>query len=169
MNRHDAEALLGRLLRQVAPEVELDGLDRGALLQDEADLDSMDFLNIVTALSEETGIEVPERDYPELATVTGFVDYIVAKCPDRRSPVRPRSATRARCTAWLASTSRATSAKSARSIAAAHRSRRSAADSRHERARDGAAPELDVSLVVHPRIVRNGGSGSRVEGHNDRS
>lgn len=78
MNRHDAEALLGRLLRQVAPEVELDGLDRGALLQDEADLDSMDFLNIVTALSEETGIEVPERDYPELATVTGFVDYIVA-------------------------------------------------------------------------------------------
>ena len=76
MNRHDAEALLGRLLRQVA--LELDGLDRGALLQDEADLDSMDFLNIVTALSEETGIEVPERDYPELATVTGFVDYIVA-------------------------------------------------------------------------------------------
>ena len=78
MNRHDAEALLGRLLRQVAPEVELDELDPDALLQDEADLDSMDFLNIVTALSEETGIEVPERDYPTLASVSGFVDYIVA-------------------------------------------------------------------------------------------
>jgi acyl carrier protein len=78
VNRHDAEALLGRLLRQVAPEVELGELDPDALLQDEADLDSMDFLNIVTALSDQTGIEVPERDYPTLASVSGFVDYIVA-------------------------------------------------------------------------------------------
>ena len=38
----------------------------------------MDFLNLVTALYEETGIDVPERDYPTLASVSGFVDYIVA-------------------------------------------------------------------------------------------
>jgi acyl carrier protein len=63
VNRDDAHALLGRLLQEIAPEI---------------DLDSMDFLNLVTALSEETGIEVPERDYPRLATLDGFVDYLVA-------------------------------------------------------------------------------------------
>ena len=38
----------------------------------------MDFLNLMTALYEEAGVEVPERDYPELATVTGFSRYLVA-------------------------------------------------------------------------------------------
>ena len=42
------------------------------------DLDSMDFLNLVTALHEETGIDVPERDYPQLSTLAGFVSYVVA-------------------------------------------------------------------------------------------
>ncbi len=38
----------------------------------------MDFLNLVAALHEETGIDVPERDYPSLATVAGFVAYVAA-------------------------------------------------------------------------------------------
>ena len=46
------------------------------MLQDEIELDSMDFLNLVTALYEETGIDVPERDYPRLSTVDGFVAYV---------------------------------------------------------------------------------------------
>jgi acyl carrier protein len=81
VNRTDAEALLGRLLHDIAPEVDLGEVDPDAMLQDEADLDSMDFLNLVTALSEQTGIEVPERDYPRLATIDGFVDYLVAAPP----------------------------------------------------------------------------------------
>jgi acyl carrier protein len=39
---------------------------------------SVDFLNLVTALHDETGIEVPERDYPRLATLDGFVAYVIA-------------------------------------------------------------------------------------------
>jgi acyl carrier protein len=38
----------------------------------------MDFLNLVTALHEETGIDVPERDYPLVATIDGFVTYVAA-------------------------------------------------------------------------------------------
>ena len=45
-------------------------------MQDELDLDSMDFLNLVTALHNETGIDVPERDYPRLSTIDGFVAYV---------------------------------------------------------------------------------------------
>jgi len=79
----DASELLTRLLRRIAPEVDLDEVDPDAPLQDAVDLDSMDFLNLVTALHEETGIDVPERDYPELASVAGFVAYVVRADPAR--------------------------------------------------------------------------------------
>jgi acyl carrier protein len=38
----------------------------------------MDFLNLVTALYEETGVDIPERDYPLVATIDGFVAYVAA-------------------------------------------------------------------------------------------
>jgi acyl carrier protein len=72
----DPRALLARLLRKIAPEVDLDEVDPAAPLQEAVDLDSMDFLNLVTALHEETGLEIPERDYPLLSTVDGFVQYV---------------------------------------------------------------------------------------------
>jgi acyl carrier protein len=81
MNTTAARTVLVDLLRRVAPEVDLDDVDPDVDLQDAADLDSMDFLNLVTALHETTGIDVPERDYPALATVSGFVDYVVARSP----------------------------------------------------------------------------------------
>lgn len=88
MTPNETRALLARLLRRVAPEVDLDRVDPTALLQEEAELDSMDFLNLVTALHEETGIEVPERDYPEIATVDGFVAYVTAASTGKgRSPL----------------------------------------------------------------------------------
>jgi acyl carrier protein len=68
--------LLARLLHGIAPEADLDAVPPGALLQEELDLDSMDFLNLMTALHEATGIDVPEHDYPRLATVEGFVAYV---------------------------------------------------------------------------------------------
>jgi acyl carrier protein len=74
----DARTLLAQLLRGVAPELDLDEIDHAAPLQEAADLDSMDFLNLVTALYEETGIDIPERDYPSIATIDGFVAYLVA-------------------------------------------------------------------------------------------
>jgi acyl carrier protein len=74
----EARDLLARLLHTVAPEVDLDTVDAAAPLQEEAELDSMDFLNLMTALYDETGIEVPERDYPLVATIDGFVAYVAA-------------------------------------------------------------------------------------------
>ena len=45
-------------------------------LRDQLDIDSMDFLNFVIAMNERTGIEIPESDYGELATLTGCVTYL---------------------------------------------------------------------------------------------
>ena len=78
MNHDDARRLFQDLLHRIAPEVDLDEVDGSALLQEEMDLDSMDFLRLVTALYEEIGIDVPERDYPLLATVDGFIGYVAA-------------------------------------------------------------------------------------------
>ncbi|HEX6420286.1 MAG TPA: acyl carrier protein [Acidimicrobiales bacterium] len=78
MNPAETRSLLARLLHGIAPEVDLDTVDPAAPLQEEAELDSMDFLNLVNALYEETGIEIPERDYPQVATVDGFVAYVAA-------------------------------------------------------------------------------------------
>ena len=42
------------------------------------DLDSMDFLNFMIGLHQRTGIEIPELDYPQLATVERCAAYLVA-------------------------------------------------------------------------------------------
>ena len=76
MTRDDARSLLARLLHGIAPEIDLTGSSDDVLLQEELDLDSMDFLNLVTALHDATGIDVPERDYPRLASIGGFVAYV---------------------------------------------------------------------------------------------
>lgn len=78
MTTADARDVLAGLLRRIAPEVDLDDIDPDGDLQEEVDLDSMDFLNLVTALHEATGLEVPERDYPALSSVNGFVAYVAA-------------------------------------------------------------------------------------------
>lgn len=76
MSPDETRSLLARLLHGVAPEVDLEEIDPSAPLQEAAELDSMDFLNLVTALYEETGIDIPERDYPRIATIDGFVAYV---------------------------------------------------------------------------------------------
>jgi acyl carrier protein len=78
MTPNDARTLLARLLHGVAPEIDLDQIDPAAPLQEAAELDSMDFLNLVTALYEATGIDISERDYPLVATIDGFVTYVTA-------------------------------------------------------------------------------------------
>ena len=71
----DPYELLVTPLHRIAPDVDLDEVDRAAPLQEVADLDSMDFLNLMSGLYDETGIEVPVRDYPAVASVDGFVSY----------------------------------------------------------------------------------------------
>jgi acyl carrier protein len=78
VNTTDAHDLLARLLARIAPEVDLSSADDDEPIQEAFDLDSMDFLNLMSAVHEETGIDVPERDYPSVSTVGGFVAYMAA-------------------------------------------------------------------------------------------
>ncbi len=65
-------------LTEVAPDIDADAIDPDAELAEELDIDSMDFLNVIVAIHRRTGIEIPERDYPKLATLTAAVAYLAA-------------------------------------------------------------------------------------------
>lgn len=68
-----------RELKRLAPEADLAGLETDAPLRRTLDLDSVDFLNLILALHRATGVEVPEQDYPALATVDGCVAYLAGR------------------------------------------------------------------------------------------
>jgi acyl carrier protein len=63
-------------LRQVAPEVDPATLDPSQSLRDQADVDSMDFLNLVIGLHAALGVEIPESDYARLSTLDRIVAYL---------------------------------------------------------------------------------------------
>jgi acyl carrier protein len=79
VTRDEALAVVARVLSRIAPEADVHGLEPHADLRESLDLDSMDFLNFVVGLHKDTGVEVPESDYPALATLAGCLDYLAAR------------------------------------------------------------------------------------------
>jgi acyl carrier protein len=68
-------AILEALL-DVAPDVDAAALDAARPFRDQFDFDSMDQLNFVVGLHRRLGVDVPESDYPRLATLDGCVAYL---------------------------------------------------------------------------------------------
>lgn len=64
------------IIGSIAPDADLDALGPREDLRDAIDIDSMDFLNILVAIHDKTGVEVPERDYPEVTTLDALVAYV---------------------------------------------------------------------------------------------
>lgn len=81
MTKDEIKATIVRLLGNIAPEADLTQLKPDANIRDELDIDSMDFLNFAIAVHEALHVEVPEADYPALATVDGCVAYLGARLP----------------------------------------------------------------------------------------
>jgi acyl carrier protein len=79
MTRDEAMGIMRDVLHQVAPEADLEEVGREGVMAEALDLDSLDFLNFMIGLHERTGIEIPELDYPQLATVEGCAAYLVAQ------------------------------------------------------------------------------------------
>jgi len=79
VTRKELEAVVKRVLAGIAPEADLEALDPAADLRESLDLDSMDFLNFLVGLREETGIEVPDADVPRVATLASCLDYLAAR------------------------------------------------------------------------------------------
>ena len=54
----------------------LSRLQDDAIIRDQIELDSMDFLDIILELRKRYGITVPEKDFPKLATMKGCIEYL---------------------------------------------------------------------------------------------
>jgi len=76
----DAEIrkILQEELNNIAPEVDISTIDSKANLREAMDIDSMDFLNFVTAIHRRLRIQIPELDYPKLITLDGAADYLAS-------------------------------------------------------------------------------------------
>ncbi len=72
----ELHALVISVLTEVAPDIDPVAIDPDVDLVEQLDIDSMDFLNVVVAINERTGIEIPERDYPKLSTLRDAVSYL---------------------------------------------------------------------------------------------
>ena len=68
-----------RVLGDIAPEADLAALRSDLAFREQLDLDSMDILNFVVGLHAALGVEIPEADYPRLATLDACVEYLASR------------------------------------------------------------------------------------------
>ncbi|MAB78720.1 MAG: acyl carrier protein [Planctomycetes bacterium] len=79
MNEEEVVIAVKDIIQTVAPDENVSMLDLSERLRDQIDLDSMDFLDIVMELRKLYGIQVPEEDYKELASLNSCVAYLHPK------------------------------------------------------------------------------------------
>lgn len=81
MTREDLRRIVDAALNNVAPEADLTALPDTAELRLELDIDSMGFLDFITALHDQLGVDIPETDANKLATRAAVLDYLTARLP----------------------------------------------------------------------------------------
>ena len=84
MTEEEVTLAVKDIIQTVAPDEDLSQLDAEIRLREQIDLDSMDFLDIVMELRKLYGVQVPEEEYKELATLAGCVRYLHPKLAGKR-------------------------------------------------------------------------------------
>lgn len=79
MTKEECQKIVLDIIAEIAPDEDLSSVDPAIRLRDQLELDSMDFLDIVMELRKKHGIEVPEEDYPRLASLESCGDYLTPK------------------------------------------------------------------------------------------
>ena len=79
MTKDDCKKLVIDIISDIAPDEDLSTIKSEVRLRDQLQLDSMDFLDIVMELRKRHGIEVPEADYIQLASLDSCAEYLTPK------------------------------------------------------------------------------------------
>jgi len=79
MTKQDIRTAFIEELVVIAPDIDPATLGENDHLQDDLELDSMDVLNLVTALHRRLNVDIPETDYPQIATLARAVSYLTAR------------------------------------------------------------------------------------------
>jgi acyl carrier protein len=64
------------VLTTIAPEVEADDIMDDALLRNQVDLDSMDWLNFLVGVHKRLNVDIAESDYASLRTLSDVVHLV---------------------------------------------------------------------------------------------
>jgi acyl carrier protein len=76
MTKDEIVSAIKDIIHTIAPDEDLTNLVGDERLRDQIELDSMDFLDIVMELRKRYGVQVPEEDYKELASLDGCSAYL---------------------------------------------------------------------------------------------
>lgn len=79
MTKDECKKVVLDIIAEIAPDEDLSDVKGDVALREQLDLDSMDFLDIVMELRKKHGIEVPESDYGQLASLDSCADYLTPK------------------------------------------------------------------------------------------
>ena len=79
MTRTEVEEVLLEIIADIDEEADFDALDPDKPLRDQLELDSMDFLDIVMELRKRYKLQIPEDEYPELASLNSCINYLEPK------------------------------------------------------------------------------------------
>ncbi len=79
MTRDELRTIIIEEIGNIAPEADAGGVADDRDLREALDLDSMDIFNLVVALSQRLGIDIPDAEAGRLVTLGGGADYLAAK------------------------------------------------------------------------------------------
>lgn len=79
MTHAEVQQIVLDIIADIAPDEDISNVKPEVRLRDQLSLDSMDFLDIVMELRKKHGIEVPEADYPQLASLESCGIYLQPK------------------------------------------------------------------------------------------
>lgn len=82
MAPEEIKSAITDILADIAPDEDLSDLKDEINFRDQLELDSMDFLDIVMELRKRYRVQVPEEDYPQLASMHTTVTYLTPKMVD---------------------------------------------------------------------------------------
>lgn len=77
MTKEELQKMIVKAILEIAPDVEEDEVEFSANIQRSLEIDSFDFLKILTAMNKNTGVEVPEADYSKVGSVDEMADYFL--------------------------------------------------------------------------------------------
>jgi len=83
MTRDEIRDVILEIIEDIDEDADFDGLDPARPLRDQLDLESMDFLDIDMELRKRYQLQIPEEEYPELATLDSCVNYLEPKLKDK--------------------------------------------------------------------------------------
>lgn len=80
-----AVALVRESIERIAPDIDADSIPTDADMRIEAELDSIDFIAVLSSIKERTGVDVPDSDMARVSTIAGCADYLVDHAISPRS------------------------------------------------------------------------------------